>query len=131
MNVPSVSRIAGAVYAAGVLVMCIRAGEPEHLWWWLVMLPFAVWIASPVLGGLYLRREVERAPLRFLFAILLAVIGAAGFAAQWHTMFIGPSDGQNAFIFLFVPFYQWAGVALALASVWLLGKAFGRAGRTQ
>lgn len=96
-----------------VFVMCIRAGEPEHAWWWLVMIPFTVWIASPVLGGLWLARRFEREAVRLLFLLLIAIVAMAGFALQWYTMFIGPSDALNALILLFVPLYQWVAVGLS------------------
>jgi hypothetical protein len=106
-------RWAGGLYVIGVLVMSLRAGEPEKLWWWLGALIFVVWISSPVLGGLWLWRLLSRQGAKVLYLLLLAIIAIAGFALQWHTMFIGPSDAQNALILVFVPLYQWVAVGLS------------------
>jgi hypothetical protein len=77
------------------------------------MVPFAIWIASPVLGGLYLWRHFCGVGARAVYATLLAVVAIAGFGLQWHTMFIGPPDAQNALILLFIPIYQWMAVGLS------------------
>lgn len=121
----SFSRIAGALYLIAVGMLCIRAGEPGDPQWWLMAVPMAAWIASPVVGGLFLGRRFRSGPARILFASLLAVIAVLGFALQWYTMFIGPSDAQNALVLVFVPLYQWVGVVSGLALAWLLARARG------
>ena len=117
------SRTAAAIYLAAVVVMGIRAGEPGRPWWWLAMIPFAIWIASPVFGGLWFLRRIRNGRARALFAMLLALVAVAGLALEWHTMFIGPADAQNPLILVFVPLYQWVGVFVALALTWLATRA--------
>lgn len=113
MSKISFRRFAGALYAIAVLVMSLRAGEPDKMWWWLIALPFVAWIASPVLGGLWLWRWLSGQVAKTVFLVLLATIAISGFALQWYTMFIGASDAQNALILLFVPLYQWVAVGIS------------------
>ena len=102
--------------------MVLRAGEPDQLWWWLGALPFVVWVASPVLGGLWLGRLQAEGLARTSFFVVLAMIGFAGYALQWHTLFIGPADAQNALVHLFVPICQWGAVGLSVGLCRLLGR---------
>jgi hypothetical protein len=108
------------LYCVAVLVMGIRAGEPSQIWWWIKAIPFLGWVASPVVVGLWLSRLMKSLAARLLFLAALIGIGIYGFADQWHVMFVGPSDAQNALIMIFDPLLQWMAVGLIFFIV-LLG----------
>lgn len=129
MNRLSLRRWAGVLYVLAVMVLALSAGEPGKLWWWLGALPIVAWISSPILGGLWLVRLLANSMAAASYLALLAIIAIAGYALQWHTMFIGPSDAQNALILVFVPFWQWAAVALILGLCMAVARVFARADR--
>lgn len=126
MSASAVRWSAAALYVLAVLLMGVRAGQPDQAWWWLGEIPFTAWIASPILAGLFFHSRFGNETARLAFAILLAAIAVAGFALQWHVLFIGPSDAQNGLVALFAPLYQWFGVLLSLALCWLGGKLMRR-----
>ncbi len=118
----TVIRSISAVYSMAVLVLGLKAGEPDRMDWWPGGLLMMAMMASPIVLGLLLSRKIgEGAALGFwLFA--MAIIAAAGLALQWYTMFIGPSDAQNALVLVIVPVLQWLAVGAAFALAWILGR---------
>ena len=110
-NRPFMAALA-ALYAIAALVMGVQAGEPSSIIWWAVAFPFLAWVASPVVVGLSLSRFMSRKLTRAIFVAAVVAIGLYGFLDQWHVMFIGPSDAQNALVMIFDPMLQWVAVGL-------------------
>jgi len=89
--------------------------------WWLVGLGFVLWIASPVIFGLWAARWI-RGGAHIGYIVIVALVAVAGFGLQWHALFIGPSDAQNALALVFGPLYQWIAICGAFAIAWLLAR---------
>ena len=97
-----------AVYGVAVGWIAIRAGEPTELWWWLLEIPFFLWIVAPIAVPLLLS-------LRSWFLTSgVAVMAAYSVYIYERDMFGPGARSTSALIFVFLPVYQWAGAAVLI-----------------
>ena len=98
-----------AVYAIWVLGIAIRAGNPTELWWWLLEIPFFLWIVAPLALPLLFFRS-------WFWTVTAALIAGYSIYIYERDMFDPGARSTSALIFIFLPIYQWA-VVLALILV--------------
>ena len=116
-----IRRSAAIAYLIAATVLVFRAGNPSESMWWLVGLGFVLWIASPVIFGLWAARWIKGgAHIGYIVAV--ALVAVVGFGIQWYALFIGPSDAQNALALVFGPLYQWIAICGVFAIAWLLAR---------
>ena len=77
----------------------------------LLRLVFCLWGISPWLGAVLLVYKINRRRFLRLFAPLCCVMGTLASAALIDVLYIHP-DAQGGLVFLAMPFYQWAALAL-------------------
>ena len=105
-----------ATYVAAVEWIAFRAGEPTNLWWWLVDIPFSLWIVAPIALPLLLRIR------HWLPTAGVAAMAAYGIYIYESAMFGPGARSTSALIFIFLPMYQWLGTALLITLAAILGR---------
>jgi ABC-type Na+ efflux pump permease subunit len=98
-------------YTLAIATMMIRVGEPTAFIWWIGALPFLAWCVAPVGAALFWRSWI-------------AIVGTAAIAGwgwyEYNVGLFGPgARSTSGLLFLFVPIYQWMGIAVVLAASWL------------
>ncbi len=119
-------RAIAVTYVVAILILTIRAGEPGRLEWWLGGSLLIGLMASPIVAGLWVSNKIVGGMAGSLFVAAVACIAVVGFGLQWYTMFMGPSDAQNALVLIVVPILQWLAVGAAFAVAWFLGRYVGK-----
>ncbi|WP_260598317.1 hypothetical protein [Sphingomonas endolithica] len=108
----------------GVLIaLMLYAGEPAELWWWLLALPFGVWIVGPAVIPYFFARQCRtRRWFVHVMLALLTVSNAWSASIYYHAFFVSTSS-TAALVMIFVPLYQWTsivclGVLGGVAIIW-------------
>ena len=92
---------------------------------------FGAWGIAPYSGIATASLKMRRTSLEACMVLVggLAIITFAGFV--YHNGFFVHPDAQSGILFVFVPVYQWVGVAVALAIAYGLGCFAGRTERLE
>jgi hypothetical protein len=100
-------------YAAAIEWIAFRAGNPTDPWWWVVDIPFSLWIVAPIAVPLILRFR------HWLLTGGVTAMAAYGVYIYEGSMFGPAARSTSALIFIFLPIYQWVGTAvlIVIASV--------------
>lgn len=115
--------ILAIVSAAALIALMLHAGEPGAAWWWLLALPFCIWIVGPAMVPYVLARRMKRLWFDRLMLAFLCLSCACSATAYYHAFFVSASSTAGLAM-IFVPLYQWA----ALLFVGLLGVCIARWG---
>jgi len=105
-----------AIYALWIEVIAMRAGDPGELWWWLLEIPFFLWIVAPIITAYLVGRD------NWLFTIGLAAIAAYSLDIYERDMFGPGARSTSALIFIWLPIYQWVAVLILLAMIWSIRR---------
>lgn len=105
-----------ALYAIGVEWICIKSGDPADPWWWVIDVPFFLWIVAPVATPLLLRLN------SWFLAAGAGAMAAHGLYVYATDMFGPGARSTSALIFIFLPLYQWVGAAVLIVSAFLLPR---------
>jgi len=127
MRVDAAPRYASALgwfslaVTVGLVALMLHAGDPGNPDWWGYAAPFALWVCGPAIAPwLIARRWPRRIVVRAMVGFLL-VSSALAALAYWDAFFRSTSS-TAALVLVFVPLWQWLGlaavavVALVLAS---------------
>ena len=101
-----------ALYAVGTGGITIYVGEPTKLWWWLLEVPFFLWIVAPMAAPLLV-------PFKSWF-LTVSVTAMAGYSFYVYlsAMFGPGARSTSALVFIFLPIYQLLGVFVLIALAW-------------
>ena len=104
------------LYAVGTGGIAIRAGEPTKLWWWLLEIPFFIWVVAPVAGPLLV-------PFKSWF-LTVGVTAMAGYSfyVYLREMFGPGARSTSGLLFIFLPTYQWLAVFVLIALAWSIKR---------
>jgi len=119
---PRLSRAVALVHGVGVLGLMIWAGDPGQPIWYLSVIPFLIWALGPAWVGW--RLTAAAAGPRSGLALL--ILQGAGLLASFYfygLAFFVHIDAQSAFIFLFVPAYHYAVLAVCAVALVILRRA--------
>ena len=109
-----------AIYAVAIGSISIRAGNPDQLWWWLLEIPFFLWIVAPVAMPLLLRLK------SWLLTGGVAVMAAYSIYVYDRDMFGPGARSTSALIFIFLPIYQWIGTAILIVIAAIVQRRMAR-----
>jgi hypothetical protein len=116
-NERRVSTLAVAIiYAIWIETIAVRAGNSSELRWWLSEIPFFLWIVAPIAAAYLVRWD------SWLYTIGLAAIATYSLYIYERDMFGPGARSTSALIFVFLPLYQWAAVAMLVAVVWTIRR---------
>jgi hypothetical protein len=101
-------------YTLAIAIMMIRVGEPTAFIWWIGALPFLAWCVAPVGAALF-------------WSSWTVIAGTAMIAAwglyEYNVGLFGPgARSTSGLVFVFLPIYQWIGIAVVLAIIWLVRR---------
>ena len=88
-------------YAAAIVLISMKAGEPSELRWWGLAVLFMAWEISPI-AFLCLVRKTS-----IVMALGALIVSVASVAIYWNDMFGPGARSTSALIFIFLPIYQW------------------------
>ena len=114
-------RSTALAYLTAAAVLVFAGGSPSEPSFWLFGFVFLLWVASPVIFGLWVARWI-RGGVHFGFLASVILLAVFGFGLQWHTLFIGPSDAQNGLALIFGPLYQW----IAICGAFIIARILAR-----
>lgn len=83
------------LYVAAIGLIAARTGDPADLTWWGLLLPFMLWIVSPV-AFLCLTR-----PASILLPVAALALAIGSSAIYIHDMFGPSASSTSALIFIF------------------------------
>lgn len=114
----TLGRVRGAIillYTAGVALLQLGAGAPNRLSWWLEFLFFFAWTISPVALTLIRRSD-------WVMTLGVGLIATVSLTLYGEAMLGSRDSSTDALIFVFMPFYQWIGVALVGVMAWFVSE---------
>lgn len=113
--------IFGAAYAA---VFTARAGEPQHIGWWLVVVFYYAWTCAPfVMNVAFARKLRHSAPALLILLATMGVVVLGGLYVLWQSLVGRPRAGSGV-ILVVLPIYQIAITAVGYALARLAARWF-------
>ena len=104
----------GVGLAANAYFM-LSNGEPDKLWWWPLAVGFFAWAAVPFAAIAVINRFIAKDVSGKIILFVTALVVTCGGVYILIEAFITHLDAQSGIIFIFLPIYQCAAVALAVA----------------
>ncbi|WP_138104313.1 hypothetical protein [Parasphingorhabdus sp.] len=98
-----------ALYAAAVISIFVRSGDPISVSWWVGTVPFFIWCVAPIFLPLIVVRR------SWFVTVSVGAIAAYSLNVYVDSMFGPGLRSTSALIFAFLPIYQWIAVGLVLA----------------
>ncbi len=111
---PIVLALSAALFTIAMLIYAGHGWE-KGINWWAITCLFGAWAISPYIGIVGFSRtwsEDHKERITRLLGFILVI--AFGIIVLIDGFFIH-SDAQNALLFIFLPLYQWIGIAIVLA----------------
>lgn len=113
MTLIAVLRILCALVAFLLGALVVYAGEPSRPGWWIGALPFGLWVIGPAVAPCLIANHKSRPWFVITMLLYLAVSSiVSGFA--YYDAFFRSKSSTAALTLVFVPFYQWLGIAFLL-----------------
>jgi hypothetical protein len=113
MTLITVLRIASVIAALILGALIVYAGEPNHLQWWIGALPFALWVIGPAVAPCLLANN--RSPHWFSITTFLYFgVSTVLSGVAYYEAFFRSKSSTAALTLVFIPLYQWLGIALLL-----------------
>jgi hypothetical protein len=100
-------------YAGSIATLQMMVGEPRDPWWWFAFLPFFAWTIAPI--GVPLAGRATG----WFVTLGVGLIAAVSFYMYAVTMLGSDASSTAALVFIFMPLYQWIGVAFVFLIHWL------------
>ncbi len=101
-----------------VLGLMLHAGNPSDPSWWPGFLAFATWGLLPFLVFAEFAARLSHSRLSMFALFAGALVVTIGTASLLYESFVANTDAQNGIIFIILPLYQLAAMALFVAAAW-------------
>jgi hypothetical protein len=120
-----ITLLGAAVFTLGVM---IKAGEGwnQGFAWWLGFFAFGAWAVSPYAAMAVMSLAMKRTlPQSLVFLLGCLLVTGFGGVVLIDGFYIH-HDAQNALLFVFLPIYQWIGVAATFViGLWVAKRQLG------
>lgn len=107
----------------------LKAGEPEHLWWWALALPMLAWMVSPGAAAYFIAAERRSKPRLFVMVLYFAAFALTA-AVGYYEGLISPQSSTASLITIFLPLYQWGAFLMVLLLLalfeWMMDQLHGK-----
>jgi MFS family permease len=113
MKLMAVFRVLSVVVALVLGALVFHAGEPNHLRWWMGALPFTLWAIGPVIAPCLIAKHGSRrwfSITMFLYFVVSSIFSGLAY----YDAFFRSKSSTAALVMVFIPLYQWLGLALLL-----------------
>jgi hypothetical protein len=108
----TVLTLSGGLFTFAMLIYAAKGGEIGIVWRTIAVVIIGLWAISPYLGMLGIsRNQNKNLGQKILYGVGFTLIVAFGVIGLIDGFFIH-SDAQNALLFVFLPLYQWLGIAI-------------------
>lgn len=97
-------------------------GEPDKLWWWPLALGFFAWATVPYVTIAVINRFLAKDVPSKIAVLVTALVVTSGGLYFLIVAFITHLDPQSGIVFIFLPFYQCAAVAIGVVLLIIMEK---------
>lgn len=93
--------------AIALIALMLHEGEPGAAWWWLLALPFGVWIIGPAIAPYILAHRAKK-PWFARAMLAFPCLSSAWSVTAYYQAFFVSASSSAVLVMIFVPLYQWA-----------------------